>query len=237
MVRVEEYVNDNKTLAAMKVLKTELQQVDFNPYEVLFVTVPEQLEAKSLDEAFKIIKNSYRAYNAYLGWLQTQVVNTIYELFGGKKKKELRHLLTEWYEKQSNISKQGLLGGRINAFMACIDNLNVYSDDDVAAKIAKAVTDIYIENWTDVTFDDFCYHLSDIKSNVEQMVDTADDGRLELSFTGKNGKEIKRFYDRVDEGTGSVLRNILEDTLEEYDDLSVNDRVAILLEMIEKIIG
>lgn len=237
MVRIGEYVKDSTTLSAMKLLKTELQQVEFNPYEVLFITIPRQLEAKSLDETFKIIRNSCRAYSAYLGWLQVQVINTIYELFGGKKKNELRHLLTEWYEKQSDISKQGLLGGRINAFMACIDNLNVYSDEDVAGKVAKAVTDIYIENWTDVTFDDFCYHLSDIKANVEQMVDSADDGKLELSFTGKNGKEIKRFYDRVDEGTGSVLRNILEDTLEEYDDLSVNDRVAILLEMIEKIIG
>ena len=33
-----------------------------------------------------------------------------------------------------------------------------------------------------------------------------------------------------------ILRNIIEDALEEYDDLSVNDRVGILLEMIEKII-
>ena len=43
--------------------------------------------------------------------------------------------------------------------------------------------------------------------------------------------------EKVDEGTGTILRNIIEDTLEEYDDLSVNDRVGILLEMIEKIIG
>ena len=31
------------------------------------------------------------------------------------------------------------------------------------------------------------------------------------------------------------MRNIIEDALDEYDDLSVNDRVSILLEMIEKI--
>ena len=138
---------------------------------------------------------------------------------------------------KSNISKKGLLGGRINALMSCIENLNVYSDIDVAAKVAKAVTDIYLENWTSITYDEFCAHLSEIKSNVEQMADSTEDGKFELSFTGKNGKEIKRFYDRADEGTGSILRNILEDTLDEYDDLSVNDRVAILLEMIEKIIG
>ena len=58
-----------------------------------------------------------------------------------------------------------------------------------------------------------------------------------MSFVGKNGNPVKRFYEPVTESTGAVLRNIIEDTLEEYDDLSVNDRVAILLEMIEKVIG
>ena len=237
MVRIKDYVKDDRVLSAMMLLKAELQQVDFNPYEVLFVTIPEQLEVKSLAETFDVIRDSCRAYSAYLSWLQKQVTDYIYDLFGDKKKNELFHLLTEWYENQSNISKQGLLGGRINAFMSCIENLNVYSDIDVAAKVAKAVTDIYLENWTSITYDEFCAHLSEIKSNVEQMADSTEDGKFELSFTGKNGKEIKRFYDRADEGTGSILRNILEDTLDEYDDLSVNDRVAILLEMIEKIIG
>ena len=49
-------------------------------------------------------------------------------------------------------------------------------------------------------------------------------------------QKIRILYSHADESTGSVLRNIIEDTLEEYDDLSVNDRVSILLEMIEKII-
>nr|WP_297766265.1 hypothetical protein [uncultured Butyrivibrio sp.] len=237
LVKAEDYVKDEKVLGAMRLLKSELQQVEFNPYEVLFVTVPEQLATDSLEEAYKIIRSSCRAYSAYLGWIQSQVIDAIYGLFGGKKKTDLHHLLTEWYERQSDISKQGLLGGRVNAFMSCIENLNVYSDVDVAVKVAKAVTDIYVENWTDVSYDEFKEQLANVVSTVEQMKDSVDDGKLELSFTGKNGKAIKRFYDRVDEGTGSVLRNILEDTLEEYDDLSVNDRVAILLEMIEKIIG
>ena len=36
-------------------------------------------------------------------------------------------------------------------FMSCIENLNVYYDVDVALKVAKAVTDTYVENWTDST--------------------------------------------------------------------------------------
>jgi len=52
----------------------------------------------------------------------------------------------------------------------------------------------------------------------------------------RNGETIKKLYSYADENTGSILRNVIEDTLDEYDDLSVNDRVSILLEMIEKII-
>ena len=237
LVGIDDYIHDEKVSYGMKIIKRELQQVEYNPYEVLFVTIPEQLEIKHLDEAYKIIKDSVRAYSTYLTWIQNLVVDYIYDTFGGKKKLDLHHLLTEWYEKQSNISKQGLLGGRINAFMTCVENLNVYSDVDVAIKVAKAVTDIYVENWSDLSYADFTEHLAEIKASVEKMVDTNNDGKLRLSFTGRNGKVIERYYNRVSEGTGSVLRNILEDTLEEYDDLSVNDRVAILLEMVEKIIG
>jgi hypothetical protein len=71
----------------------------------------------------------------------------------------------------------------------------------------------------------------------DAIKDQKEEGKLLLSFVGRNNETIERYYEKVDEGTGTILRNIIEDTLEEYDDLSVNDRVAILLEMIEKVIG
>lgn len=236
LVKVTEFIKDDKDISIMRLLKNELQQVDFNPYEVLFVTIPEEIAASSLEDTFKTVKRCCQAYSSHIKWIQDQVIVYIYELFDGKEDIQLYHLLREWYEKQNAASKQGLLGGRINAFMSCIEGLNVYSNEDVALKIAKAVTDIYVENWTDASFDEFREQLRLIKDTVEEMIDDGDD-KLELSFTGKKGQVIKRFYDQVGEGTGSVLRNVLEDALDAFDDLSVNDRVAILLEMIEKVIG
>ena len=121
--------------------------------------------------------------------------------------------------------------------MSCIEKLDVYSDIDVAQKIVKSVTNVYIENWIDNAYEDFISELAIIKSDVEQIKEEKTEGKLLLTFTGSKGNQIKRYYEKVDEGTGTVLRNIIEDTLDEYDDLSVNDRVGILLEMIEKIIG
>ena len=120
--------------------------------------------------------------------------------------------------------------------MTCIEMLDVYRNEDVAGKIVKAVTDVYIENWNMGSLEEFTEALVNVKSDIESIRDKSSTGEFELKFTGRNGEIISKLYSHADEGTGSVLRNIIEDTLEEYDDLSVNDRVSILLEMIEKII-
>lgn len=127
--------------------------------------------------------------------------------------------------------------GRITNFMSCIEKLDVYDDAEVAKRVVKALSDIYIENWNDGALDEFSQALSAVKAEVETIHDEKNEGQRRLTFVGKNGKVIEKYYEAVDERTGAILRNILEDTLDEFDDLSVNDRVGILLEMIEKVIG
>ena len=119
--------------------------------------------------------------------------------------------------------------------MTVIETLDVYNDTEVAKKIAKAVTDVYVENWNVGSIEEFIDNLKNVKTGIESLKDEISTGEMTLSFTRKNGEPFEKTYNYADESTGSVLRNIIEDTLEEYDDLSVNDRVSILLEMIEKI--
>ena len=120
--------------------------------------------------------------------------------------------------------------------MSCIDKLNIYDDPETAHKIVKAVSDVYLEDWNEGAYESFVEELTAIKSDIESMKDGQELGQMKLSFTGRNGDEIERLYDFADESQGSILKNILEDALDEYSDLSVNDRVSILLELIEKIV-
>ena len=165
-----------------------------------------------------------------------EAVSEIYEVWDIKKRKQdLFHYLKEWYEKQSKRSKQELYDEKITSFMSTIETLDVYSDTEVAKRIVKAVTNVYIENWNMNANEEFVSSLKDVKGKIESLQDETVTGELTLSFTRKNGTPFEKTYSHIDEGTGSVLRNIIEDALDEYDDLSVNDRVSILLEMIEKI--
>lgn len=215
-----------------------LQKVDFNPYEDLLVKLPEVFHTEGeLEETYILIDKCKTAFDDYFDWkLQIATAGTC-EVFATRKNQELYHVVRTWYENQSIISKSGLHGGRITNLMSAIENLNVYNDTEVTKKLIKAVTDVYVENWHDTSYQEYIQVLQTVKQEVEGLKDQKTDDKLKLSFVGKNGKAIEKYYDSVTESTGTVLRNIIEDALEEYDDLSINDRVAILLEMIEKVIG
>lgn len=236
LVCIDGYVVEDTYIAAMKSMKRALQKIDFNPFEILFVGFEQEFGTDTLEETFKIIDECKTYYDDYFDWVKAETVKVIYETWGGKRKQDLFHTLLEWYGKQSKRSKQGLLSGRMTSFMAAIESMNVYNDAEVALKVAKAVTDVYVENWNVGALEEFAESLSALKREIELTRDETKPGELTLTYTDKNNNEVTRLYSHVDESTGSVLRNIIEDALDEFDDLSVNDRVSILLEMIDKII-
>lgn len=237
VAEISEYEGSEQLKHNLKAFKKMMQRVDLNPYEILFVNIPEEFGTKDLTTTYKAIVECKNAFEAYLQWAIERTVAAIYTIWDERKKIDLYHSLKEWYEKQSDLSKQGLHSGGVTNLMSCIEKLDVYADEDVAQKLVKSVTNVYIENWLDGAYKCFVADLESIKYEVEQIKEERSDGKLLLSFVGSKGEKIEKYYEKADEGTGTILRNIIEDTLEEYDDISVNDRVAILLEMIEKIIG
>lgn len=236
LVLIDEYCEEDFQ-KNMFLLRGVLQKIDVNPYEILFVTLPEEFRCETLEETFERIDSCKTSFDGYFDWILNRVVEETYKIFEPRKKKDLYHTFSEWYENQSDLSKQGLHSSKVTNLMSCIQKLSVFNDSEVTKKIVKIVTDVYIENWIDNSYNSYIEKLSMLKLEVESIKEENISNKYELSFVTRKGDKRNVFYDIVDEGTGNILRNILEDTLEEYDDLSVNDRVGILLEMIEKIIG
>ena len=235
LININEYIMDEDKVVAMKTMKNSLQKLDFNPYETLFVDYPKVFKTNSLEKTFEVLDECKTFFDDYFDWILEQISTVIYEAMGRNRKNDIYHCLKNWYEKQSKRSKQGLYNGRVTNFMSAIETMNVYSDDEVSKRIAKAVTDVYVDNWNIGGLEKFKEGLKFIIHKIDSIKDEDTSGEMTLSFTRKNGEPFEKTYSYADESTGSVLRNIIEDTLDEYDDLSVNDRVSILLEMIEKI--
>ena len=145
------------------------------------------------------------------------------------------HTLQEWYEAQSTLAKQGLHSDSVTSLMSLIADMKTFDEVELVKKVVHAVTDVYLDSWNDSSMENYLEVLKSVKEEIENINDeNAIAGNLELSFIGKDGKKIVRYYEHVSEGTGTILKNMISDNLEDFSDLSVNDKVAILLEMIEK---
>lgn len=230
-----EYITDEKLLRSVPKVKELLQNVEANPYEILFVALPKIYGTTNYKKISQYIADLRTSLNGYLDWLTQEAAKQTILVFDDKAKQNLNHTLQEWYQEQSDFAKQGLHSNKITSFMRCIEENQAFDDSEIVKKVIPAVTEMYIDTWNDASLGKYIEELKSLKEEIEMLDDSAkSEGNCELKFTNKNGEEIKCYYEPVSEGTGAIMRNILTDTLEDFNDLTVNEKVAILLEMIEK---
>lgn len=232
-----ELFKDESVFNGMLKVKPLLQKADANPYEILFKDIPQAFECEyKLDEALEKMRIFKNILDQYLDWLIQQSIKVTIKTFVGKE--DLNHVLKSWYYKQSEMSKQGLYGNQVTGLMNLIQQLETFDDSEIIKKVIRVVSETYVENWNDESLEEYEVKLKTVKTEIESIRDSRenDENKKVLTFIGSNGNEIKRYYDNATESTGNILRSLIADALEDFSYLSVNDKTAILVEMLEKIL-
>ena len=231
-----QFIEDKNIVAIIPKLKKVMQRIDANAYETIFSTIPEICSDKAdYKETLSVLSNLKNLLNNYMNHLIQQTIENTKLVFDRKGKEDLRHTLINWYDKQSDYAKNGLHNATISGLMSYIAEINTYDESEITKKLVKIVSNVYIDNWSDNSFDEYIEALKNVKESIENIANKETKNKYKLSFVGKNGDNLDKYYEHVDESTGAILRNILEDSLEDFSDLDVNAKVSILLEMIERI--
>lgn len=217
-------------------LRDNLQQLRVNPYELLFKYIPQIYDTNDLDDAISQLANSVDDFDSYMDSLVSEIATRIRNVFDIKDGSDIYHTLKEWYEKQSSVSKDGLHSTELTAFMSFVESLNIFDDDEISRKLARVITEVYVDSWNDGSLDSFTECLMRCKNEAESIKDDSSEGKAKLSFISSDGQPVVKYYERPADDSGTILRNMLEDTMEDFNDMSVNDRVSILLDVIEKVI-
>lgn len=108
----------------------------------------------------------------------------------------------------------------------------------IVEHLSKAVLDIYMEDWRDESLKQYEEELARLKAEIEHigMEQSESGSRQMIEFTGSDGKKVKKFYEAEDDSTSYFLKNAMEEAMEEFgDSLEVNQKVAVLVQMIEKL--
>ena len=77
LAEISDYPNQEVSVG-LKVFKKILQKVEYNPYEIVFDTLPKELSAGSYQEAYAKIVNCKNSYDRYLSWVITLSVSKVY---------------------------------------------------------------------------------------------------------------------------------------------------------------
>ena len=124
--------------------------------------------------------------------------------------------------------------------MSYLESLETNDEDEIVKNIAKIVSDMYLEDWNDRAYEEFKEELHQIRLEVEQIQDKKNERDAKSCFIlqGADGKEITKYFDAVEKDSTSVyLQNMIEEALDDFGDtLEMNQKVAVLVQTIEKLL-
>ena len=170
--------------------------------------------------------------------LKRELAAEIKTIFGAGGTSSLKACLKEWQETRRDVLKSYIVGAGADRLWRYLETLDTNDEEEIAARISKIVLDVYIEDWHDDTMASFSEALCLIKQQTEELCGREEraDGCNRNILKDADGTETERRYETGrGESTSLYLKNMLSAALEEFGDtLETNQKVAVLVEMLEE---
>ena len=230
-----EHVSD-----AVKGLRNLLKRAELNPHELLFEKMPQALGVTSYGDARNVLEQVMQLMNEKLTELNHSVAEKTKEVFAAEKKESLNAILHAWYRGQSEAAKTHVLSTNVNRFMNYLQNLTTNDEEEIVADLSKIVMDMYLEDWNDNVLVSYEEELKAIKEEIEQLSSqgTQVSGKNRIILKDADGNEMERCFDAdITDSTSVYLKNMIEEALDDFGDtLEMNQKVAVLVQTLEKLI-
>lgn len=234
---------DAEILEAIRLLRNTLRRAEVNPHELLFDKYIKEMGDGSYQTTIAQIKQAKAFMDGTLQQLQGQIALETKRLLGARENESLKAVLHEWYESLGENVKSFILGTSASNFMGFVSRLQTNDEKEIVSSIAKLVTDIYVEDWTDQSIDFYIEELSLIKAQIkdisEQKNEGDEQGYQSIILRSANGEKVGKFLQQdTEDSTSQFLKNAIEETLEEFgDSLEKNQKVAVLVEMLGELLN
>lgn len=230
----------DECLPIIEILRGLLKRAEINPRELIFDRIPQGLKTVDYEQVIRGLKKAIAEMNGKLDELLLQVNTTIKKEFHVEKDTSLKACLLDWYQKQSQASKQYILSTGISQFMSYLDQLTTNDEEEIVRKLIHIVSDMYVEDWSDSSLPQFQEELHQIRVEVENIQDTSDasENKSKFILQDSHGNEVMKYFDaEITDSTSIYLQNMIEEALDEFGDtLEMNQKVAVLVQAIEKLL-
>lgn len=234
-----EYVNGKKEIEKNIIqLQKKLLMYDINSYDFLFKFIPEVFECNDYSALYGYIKDFAEKSNQFISEFKVYLQKAVCGLFDSKIEGSLFAVMSDWYFMLSDRTKKNVFDADTNNVMKFISTNTIYDDSYVVSNLAKSISMLAIEDWSDDTVDKFLYNIERIISNVndfENSDSSSADQKVSIALNIDGVNYEKNLTDmEISDIAETTLSNI-EEILEDYaDSITAQERISVLLKLLKK---
>ena len=151
----------------------------------------------------------------------------------------LTSVFRDWYDSLSETTKQNLFKNNENVILSLIEN-STNDEYNFINKLAKAITQLRIEDWDDSKVSKFLEKVSMFKSNIDDFNIQSTENKssntsYELIFANADGIRIPKRFERECYGPiAQILKNEMTSQIEEYGQaITDSEKRQVLIELLE----
>ncbi len=210
-----------------------------NPRDVLFDYIPQIFDSESLDSILNSIRKARKDIDAHIHVVKSSAAGIIREVFEVPLGSDLCQSLKEWYDHLPDMAKKSIFTVRTENIMSQLKDITSTDEEEIASKIVRAATGVFIEDWKPGMGREFQDMLRAAIDEVFSKQDAKVESAQKILIVPENGKPLERFYNFDPEElspTANFFKNALDDIMEEYDSiLESNEKIGILMDMVKKL--
>lgn len=210
-----------------------------NPREILFETIPNIFKTNNFDDVYKYVRCIKNDVTGHLSYIKNDINEVIRQTFKFNDKESLSEALRHWYINLPDITKNSIFSGNTESVMQILKTEIPTDFEMIAALFAKAVTGMYVEDWTTETFNYFKNQLHDIYETIMNRSETSSSTK-KISFVSDEGDTKDLYIDYNSEQlstAGSFFKNAINEAIDEYGDtIDSNEKIGILMDLMSKLL-
>ena len=229
---------DIKAIVSFRKLFTD---VYLNPREIIFEQLPKIFKATSTVETAVAVQQAKTEIDSHIHIVRNTAIEIIRDTFEFDEETDLQQSLLAWYDNLPEITKNSIFSSRASGLIEYIRSVNTGDEDDIASKIVRKITGMFIEDWKPDFGNNFETELKEAVNEILSKVDVASGASQRILLMSDDGTPVEKFYEFNSENlstTAIFFKNALEDMMEEYDGvLENNEKIGILMDTIKKLMG
>jgi hypothetical protein len=139
------------------------------------------------------------------------------------------------------VAKNSIFSARTSSLIEYVQSVDTGNEDDIASKIVRKTTGMFIEDWKPDFGNKFEDELKEAVDEVLSKKGSAAGASQKILLMSDDGTPVEKFYDFNSENlsaTATFFKNALEDMMEEYEGvLENNEKIGVLMDAIKKLMG